>query len=606
MKTKKWFFIPLVILALVYFVVLELSKNTIVGWIAAIFVISAFVFLRIKFLEQKKAGVRFLSWLCLIVILGGVMYLTAPPYKALPAVDVKNPETTDIVSVEQGELTGVFNEDKSVEVYTGVPFAKPPVDELRWREPEDPDSWDGVRVCDHFAPMSMQERMPEIMNSLIDIFGYHNYSVSLKDNYREPISEDSLYLNIWKPAGDISGAPVLVFIHGGALTSGQSSSLQFRGEEYAKQGIVFVTITYRLGIFGYLATDELAQESPNGTTGNYGLLDQIQALKWINRNISAFGGDASKITIAGESAGSSSVNALCVSPLAKGLFRYAIGESSGITPKVPYHTFRYLDEAKDTGDRIMEEFSADSPDALRSIDAKTLLSSKNSNSSMTVDGYAITEQPYLTYEKGENNEQALLNGFNTHEANVFNLFSKVTKDNYNESLQRIAGDYADELEALYPYDSKELDYDFFLVEQGGEGKGTADFLISCAWFAYSHYTWSNYAADEGIPVYQYCFAKDNAGLRANHGGEMPYAYGNLHRSAVKYDDSDYAVSSAMQAYWINFIKTGNPNGENLPEWKPFASDRSKVLEFNDEISMQDNMYNDVYPILDKYQNSIAR
>ncbi len=605
MKGKKWFLIPLALLSVVYFGVLELSKNTVLGWIAAAVLIAAFIVLRFTKLSEVKTGVKLLSWVVLIAGTVAIYIVTAPPYKTLPAVDVKNPEATDVVTVEQGELTGVFNEDKSVEVYTGIPFAKPPVGELRWTEPQEPEAWEGVRTCDRFAPASMQSGYPVIVNSLIDIFGYHNYKITTKDNFREAVSEDSLYLNVWKPAGDISDAPVIVFIHGGALTTGQSSSQQFRGEDFAKQGIVFVTITYRLNIFGYLATEELAEESPNSTTGNYGLLDQIQALKWINKNIAAFGGSPDKITIAGESAGSSSVNALCVSPLAKGLFRYAIGESSGITPKVPYHTFRDYTDALITGDKIMDDFGVTSTEELRAMDADELLKAGGLNSSMTVDGYAITEQPYLTYEKGNNNEEALLNGFNSHEANVFNLFEEVTSDNYAEHLERISGDYAGEIEALYPAGSIPLDYDFFLVEAGGDAKGSMDFVLGGAWFAYSHYTWSNYMADEGRPVYQYCFSKDNAGLRANHGGEMPYAYGNLRRANAKYDESDYALSEAMQKYWINFVKTGNPNGEGLTEWEPYDSDRSKVLEFGDEIKMADNQYNDLYPILDKYQNEIG-
>ena len=603
-KARKVFFcIFLVILAVMYFAFLELSKNTVLGWVMGIVAFCVYGFMDLKLLEKKKFLAHLGVFICFLIVLGGISSFSAPPYRQLPAVDVKNPEATDIITVEQGELTGVYNEDKSVEVYTGIPYAKPPVDELRWKEPQEPESWDGVLVCDHFAPMSMQVRNSEFVNSMTQIIGYHNYKISLKDNYREAVSEDSLYLNIWKPAGDVKNAPVMVYIHGGALETGQPSFGEYRGEDLAKQGIIVVNFGYRLNVFGYMANEQLAEESPFGSTGNYGLLDQIQALKWVQKNIEAFGGDPAQVTIAGESAGASSVNALCVSPLAKGLFRYAIAESSGITPVVPYHTFRSLEEALQTGNSIMAEFKKTSLAEMREIPAEKLVKTEYSNTAMTVDGYAITEQPYLTYERGANNEQALLNGFNSHEANVFNLFIKVDRDGYTEMLKETLGDYADDAEAIYPYDSIPLDYSF-AVEAGGEAKGAYNYVLGGTWFAYSHYLWSNYTANEGIPVYQYCFTKDNRSLRANHAGELPYAYGNLWRHGWLYDEADYALSEAMQSYWVNFVKTGNPNGEGLPEWQPFAEDRSKVLELGDEIRMIDNPYNDLYPLLDKYQNTL--
>lgn len=600
---KMVFFIFLVILAVVFFAFLELSKNTVIGWVLGIAAFCVYAFTDLVLLREKKFFAHLGVFVCFLIVLGGITSFSAPPYKQIPAVDVKNPEVTQAVSVEQGELTGVYNEDKSVEVFAGIPYAKSPVGSLRWKEPQEPEDWDGVLACDTFAPMSMQQRNSEFMNSMTRIVGYHNYRISLKDNYREALSEDSLYLNIWKPAGNIENAPVLVYIHGGSLTTGQPYFSEYRGEDLAKQGIIVVNFGYRLNVFGYMATEELAQESPNGTTGNYGLLDQIQALKWVQKNISAFGGDPEKVTVAGESAGASSVNALCVSPLAKGLFRYAIAESSGITPVVPYHTFRSLDEALQTGEDIMEEFEFSNIAGMRSIPAEKLVKTKFNNSAMTVDGYAIAEQPYLTYERGANNEQALLNGFNSHEANVFNLFNKVDREGYTEMLKVILGEYAAEAEQIYPYDSVPLDYKF-LVEAGGEAKGTYNHILGGAWFAYSHYLWSNYDADENIPVYQYCFTKNNRSLQANHAGELPYAYGNLWRHGWLYDKADYELSAAMQSYWVNFVKTGNPNGDGLPEWQPFDADRSKVLELGEEIKMADNMYNELYPLLDKYQSSL--
>ena len=606
-NTKKnrhiFFWIIVSLTSLCYFAILELSKNTIVGWALAGAVIVGLIVCELKLLKSKKKLVHLGLWAALVVAFALIGLVSAPPFKRVPAVDVKQPEKTQIVQTAYGDVQGVCNADKSVEVFAGIPYAKPPVGELRWKAPQEPEKWSGVLACDHFAPMSMQSRDSELMNSLTQIVGYNNYKISLSDNYREAVSEDSLYLNVFKPAGDISDAPVLVFIHGGSLTTGQSSFSEYRGEDLAKQGIVFVSITYRLGVFGYYANEQLQAESPEGTTGNYGLLDQIQALRWVQKNIAAFGGDPQKVTIAGESAGASSVNALCVSPLAKGLFRYAIAESSGITAKKPFHTFRSFEEAKQTGSDIMKEFSCESIEQLREIPAEKLVKTQHENSAMTVDGYAIAEQPYLTYEKGNNNESALLNGFNAHEADVFNFMQKVEQEDYAKALQKLfpAGNAADEVLKQFPYDSKEQEY-ALAVDMGGEAKGTYNYILSGAWFAYSHYRWSEYLAGQEKPVYLYCFTKNNRSLRAYHGGEMPYAYGNLWRHAWLYDESDTALSETMQHYWVNFVKTGNPNGEGLPAWEQYS--RGKVLELGENVAMVQDMYNDLYPMIDDYQNAV--
>ncbi len=606
-KIKVFYWIFLAFTAIIFFAFIELSKNTLFGWTLALAAFAGYVILEVKVLAGRKFLVRLGAWLGFFALLAAISFISAPPFKNVPAVDVKNPESTSVVSISQGDLTGVYNEDKTVEVYAGIPYAKPPVGELRWKEPQQPEKWSGVKKCDKFAARSAQPDNGEFYNTVAGIIGYNNFKISLNDNYREPMSEDSLYLNIWKPADADENTPVLVFIHGGSLTTGNTSFSEYRGEDLARRGIIVVNFAYRLGVFGYYANEDLAAESPNGTTGNYGLLDQIQALKWVKQNIYAFGGDPEKVTLAGESAGSSSVNALCVSPLAKGLFRYAIGESSGITPKTPFHTFRKYDDAIKTGKQIMAEMKCSDIADMRKLDTAALLKTQYANDSMTVDSYAITEQPYLTYEKKKNNEKALLNGFNSHEANVFNFFQKVDKADYSKAMNEMFGEYGKEVEALYPYNKIPLDYEY-PVEAGGEAKGTYDAVLGAAWFAYSHYTWSNYVADEGLPVYEYYFTKDNRSLRANHAGEMPYAYGNLWRHTWLYEAGDYKLSDIMQSYWVNFVKTGNPNGEGLPEWKEFSENTEQVLELGEigDIKMIANPYNDLYKVIDKYQNSTVK
>lgn len=591
------------VVALVDFSVLELGKNTLFGWILSVIAFLLFLYIYKIPLSDKSNWFKFLAWIVLFAVLVVVGKISSPPVKAIPAVSAKDPAVTNLVTVKQGDLTGVLNEDETVEVYAGIPYAKPPVGDLRWKEPQEPESWEGTRACDTFAPMSMQQRTNPILGSLTDLFVHHTFKVSLNDNFLEPMSEDSLYLNIWKPAGSSEKLPVLFFIHGGSLTSGQPSYCDYNGESLAKKGIIVVNFGYRLNVFGYLADEELAAESPNGTTGNYGLLDQIQALKWVKENIEAFGGDPDNITIAGESAGSSSVNAICVSPLAEGLFRRAIGESSGITAIRPYHTFRPLNSALDMGRKIKEEFGAKNISELRAVDAEKLVNTKYTNSAMTVDGYAITEQPYLTYERGLNHEEALLNGFNTHEADLFMLFNKVSSDNYEKVVSSVLGEYAAEAVKLYPPEEVDPRYQY-IVERGGDAKGSCNKIYTAGWFTYSHYTWSRYLEGQGRPVWQYYFSKDNGAWGSNHAGEMPYCYGNLFRNANLYDDSDMELSERMMNYWVNFAKTGDPNGEGLPKWEAYRPEECNVMEFGDNCGMVTDPYSDLYPLFDKYQQGL--
>lgn len=594
-----------IIILVLYLVLLELSHNTLVGWgITACLLILFFWYQhRMKRAEGKKNR----KWLALLIL--GLLFLacwklTGPPERQVPATDQLHPAATDVVTVAQGDLTGIVTKDQAVEVYAGIPYAKPPLGELRFCEPQEAEPWEGVRACDHFAPMAMQKRKSPLEDSLYAILGYHNYKISPKDNYREAVSEDCLYLNVWKPADAKGDLPVLFYIHGGSLMNGQSYYSEIRGEDLAKRGIIVVSCSYRLGVFGYYANEDLAAESSNHTTGNYGLLDQIQALKWVNENIEAFGGDPNQITIAGESAGASSVNALCVSPLSKGLFQYAIAESSGIVAKHPYHTFRTMDDALKMGQNIMDEMHVSTVEELRALPADELIQTRFRNSAMTVDGYAIAEQPYLTYEKGENHEQALLNGFNEKEADAFLLSTEATAENYVSLLREAFGDYAEEAAEIVPADWPARDQ-AFIIDEGGDAKGALNHALSAAWFNYSHEKWSSYVAEENRPVYEYYFTKTNRSMSNYHTGEMPYAYGNLWRHKWIYDESDFALSEIMQQYWVNFVKTGDPNGAGLPVWEMRDQDNQYLNVLDEEITMQPDPYRAIYSLIDLYQDSLT-
>lgn len=608
MKEKKrskgvLFWILFFLSALLWLALFELGKNTLWGWAALLGLLLLWVLVRTKLLSRSGFLLRFLAFVGAWLLAAALFVFSGPPERAVPAVSCKDPKPTGVVTVAEGQLTGVLTEDGAVEVYAGIPYAQPPVGELRWKEPQPPEPWEGVRACDTFAPMSMQPRNHPVIDSLMNIFGYHRFRISLTDNWLEPMSEDSLYLNIWKPAGERSGLPVLVYIHGGSLTTGQPSYSEYNGEALAREGVVVVNLGYRLGVFGFFAGEDLAAESPNGTTGNYGLLDQIQALKWVQENIAAFGGDPANVTLAGESAGASCVNALCVSPLSEGLFTRAIAESSGLTAKVPYHTFRPLEEALKTGDAIRAELGASDLATLRALPAEKLVGTRYANDSLTVDGWAIAEQPYRSYEKGKNHETALLQGFNVHEADFFCMGVKVDAENYVEALRRLYGDGAEAAAAAFPPKEQEPFYRY-LIDPGGTAKGSYDLCVSAAWFAYSHRCWAELLSQQKVPVYTYYFTKENKGLGSNHAGELPYFYGNLHSFPSNYDSSDAVLEKTMLTYYVNFIKTGDPNGAGLPRWQTALEAPDRVLELGLAVRMRDDPYLDLYPILDAYQDSL--
>ena len=609
------FNIFVILTGLLYLAVLELSKNMMIGWVVGILATIALLCYRIVF--YKKIGSKknsHLAFLAFVIVLVLNLFLTKPPVKRVPAVDNKNPDVTEVVEIEQGQLTGVYNKDHSARVYAGIPYAKPPVGELRFKEPQKADGWDGVRAFDHFGPMAMQTRGSVFYDSLSHILGWHDYQVKFGDEYVEEVSEDCLYLNVFTPGDDREELlPVIFYVHGGSLTTGQSSYTEYRGENLAAKGVVFVDFAYRLGVFGYYAADDLKAESPNGTTGNYGLLDQIAALQWVYDNIEAFGGDKNRITIAGESAGASSVNALCVSPLTEGIFRYAIAESSGIVAKEPFHTFRDYKDAIATGDEVRNEFGVSSSAELRNIPASELVKTHTQNSSMTVDGYAITEQPYLTYERGANHEQALLNGFNVKEADAFLLGTEATRENYVDLIAEDMPGYADEMAEVVPWDLPQRDQ-AFIVDAKGEAKGALNVAYSAMWFSYSHYVWNNYMVSENRPAYEYYFTKTNNILSNYHAGELPYAYGNLWRHPGLYDEEDYKLSEIMQSYWVNFAYNGDPNGyllkpdgsastEMLPVWEMRDAGQDKLLELGDEIKMTDDPNLAIYEVIDKFMDS---
>ena len=585
MKRKTGFWIAFTLILLVMLTLLELSKNTLMGFLLA--ALAAALFALLHGAAEGK-GKRALCWLGWLALFAGILFITRPPVRPVPALEGKDLPHSPVVVTQKGKVQGLISADGEVEVFAGIPYAKPPVGELRWREPQDPRSWPGTLVCDHFAPQSMQPTDSAIYSSLARIIGYHDYEIRFDDNYMTPVSEDSLYVNVWKPAGEVSGLPVYVFIHGGSLQTGQPWYADYSGMGLAREGVVVVNMGYRLGVFGYLADEELAAESPNRTTGNYGLLDQIKALEWVQDNIAAFGGDPGNVTVGGESAGSAAVSALCTSPLAKGLFRRAVMESSTVASPEPPHSFRTLDAALESGRELKTRCGVSSIAELRALPAEKLVGEAETQHHMTIDGYALTETPYASYRRGVFNGEAILHGYNSEESAPFVMFSQASMKDYEQRVRRYFKEYADEVLAIYP------------AATDAEAKTYWAEVYGAIFFDYPHYCLNRLAAENGIPVWEYYFSKQNGRLGPWHSGEEVYCYGNIPEGSKLYDARDRELSAQMLAFWAYFAATGDPNGAGLPGWEQNTGS-SRLMEFGDETKMIDESEHALFAVLDKMQ-----
>ena len=582
------FWIALLLTALVFAALLELNRNTLLAWGICAALLLLWAVLRQRRLRGKKGGVRLLAWLGLVTALSLVLAFVGRPYRPRPALEGGNGGFTEIVTVRDGKLRGVYTADGAVEVYAGIPYAAPPVGQLRWKAPEDPAPWDGIRTCDHFAPMAMQPRSTQLYDSLARIIGFHDFTITTRDNFRDMASEDALYLNIWKPAGEAEKLPVLVYIHGGALQTGQPWYADYRGEGLARRNVLVVNFGYRLGVFGFLATEELAAEDPSGSTGNYGLMDQIKALEWVRDNIAAFGGDPGNVTIAGESAGAACVTALCTSPQAKGLFRRAIAESSTVTAPQPTHSFRTLDKALEAGRETMARFGAADLGALRAVPAEKLAAAADANHHITIDGYILPQTPYEAYRRGEHNEEAILHGFNALEGTPFILFDQADMKSYESKVRGYFKEYADEVLARCP------------AASDAEARALWTDLYSAIFFTHGHYCWSRQAIAAGEPCWEYFFTRENGYLSTWHSGEEVYCYDNIPADSKLFDARDRELADIFSSYFANFAATGDPNGPGLPVWDR-STDGTQLMEMGTENRMITDPFLPIDEILDRMQ-----
>ncbi|MDP9338992.1 MAG: carboxylesterase family protein [Acidobacteriota bacterium] len=459
------------------------------------------------------------------------------------------------VRTVSGLVEGAASADGKVEIFKGIAYAAPPVGALRWKEPLPVAAWEGVKKATEFGPRCMQGR----------IYG----DMVFRD---AGPSEDCLYLNVWAPKvkGD-ARLPVMVWIYGGGFQAGATSEPRQDGEQLTHKGVIVVSMNYRLGIFGFFSHPELTAESAHHASGNYGLLDQAAALKWVHENIAAFGGDPNNVTIFGESAGSFAVSTLMASPVSKDFVHAAIGESGAFFGKTL--GAKRLAESEKRDAVFAEELGLHSIKELRAVDAQRLLDAvlKTKDEyrfSPNIDGYFMPADAYEIYAAGKQARIPLLAGWNRDEGNYHGFFGDqpANKENYAAKLRTRFGESAAEAMKLFPGDSDE------------QLRNSAGLLASTDFIASGTWKWmETHLKTGGAPVFRYEFdqappggdGNDGAkvGVFAYHSAEIEFVFGMLDsKKGIAWRPEDYKLSELMGTYWTNFAKTGNPNGAGVPEW----------------------------------------
>ncbi len=466
-----------------------------------------------------------------------------------------------------GEVFGIASPyDADISVYRGIPYAAPPVDDLRWQPPQPPTPWQKSLVADRFAASCYQERR-------VSSFVWR------REDFE--VSEDCLYLNVWTPRGS-ADLPVMVWFHGGSHTVGQGHSLIFDGTSMASHEVILVSINYRLGPFGFLAHPWMADESPHASAGNYGLLDKIAALEWIKANARAFGGDPDNITIFGQSAGSQSVCTLMTSPLARGMFAKAIGQSAGCAHHSALNPGSNPDpKGYARGIALVTEVGSDNLAALRNANAEDVLNAALStgweiSSRITLDGWVVPESPEQVFASGQQAPVPLLLGYMADEGvKLFPKHPGLTNEALYKFARTIAGDMGSLLVTAY--------------SQPGATPEEIQFSITTDWLmAFGMRRWAEYQAKLGQPTYFYyvdhvlpafrIYMPEQPDLQlpggrrsggAYHSGDLALVFGTTDKVGLDWTEDDHQVSRHMVRYWTNFARTGDPNGEGVPDWPAF-------------------------------------
>jgi para-nitrobenzyl esterase len=474
------------------------------------------------------------------------------------------------VLVDGGLVLGVPGNDPSIMTFKSIPFAAPPVGNLRWRAPQPVLSWKGIHATDKY-PTSCIQDIPTSNPPWTYEFMAHN-----------AIGEDCLYLNVFTPAASPSQKlPVFVYIYGGGFQQGGTAVPIYDGEGLAKKGLVVVTINYRVGIMGFFAYPELTRESGHNASGNYGLLDQIAALGWVQRNIAKFGGNPGNVTIDGQSAGGASVQDLTASPLARGLFQRAIIESGGSTVGKGGRTSspESLAQAESVGEKFAESKGAHSLAELRALSWQTLIAAppgqRPQRFAPIVDGYVLPASVMTVIAEGKQNDVPTLTGSNLGELGGISGPPKPpTLAEFQEHARQRFGDAADEFLKLYPATTD-------AEAQAAMKESIRDQALV------AQYLWARVRSKTAkTKVYEYLWdhtlpGPDSAKYGAFHSSELPYVLNNLHTSDRPFTANDRKIADAMSSYWANFVTKGDPNGKGLPEW-PAVDDKPQVMEVGDQ------------------------
>jgi para-nitrobenzyl esterase len=503
------------------------------------------------------------------------------------------------VKTDKGAVLGT-TAASGVRVFKGIPYAAPPVGALRWKAPQPAAAWTGVRKADAFGARCPQVKVWD------DIV------------FRDEMSEDCLYLNVWAPA-DAKKLPVMVWIHGGGFIAGSGSEPRQDGERMAGKGVVVVNLNYRMGVFGFFSHPDLTKESPRHASGNYGMQDQIAALAWVKANIAAFGGDPGNVTIFGESAGSFAVSALMSSPAAKGLFHRVIGESGAFfTAGDQTLAPKSLAESEQGGVKLAETLKARDLAALRGLSVDDLLKATTGEGGQrfgpNLDGIVLTEPAHATFKGGRQNDVPLLAGWNEDEIRSAVTLAPVkpTPQAFADEAKKRFGAHADAILRAYPAGSD------------AEAIESAAALTSDLFIGYATWKWIEMQAQHGrAPVYGYSFDRDiplpkghtvngvpvsSRDIGARHAGEIEYVFGALDSlPTVPWEDADRRLSDLMMTYWTNFARTGDPNGPGLPVWPRYsAQDGTPVMHLNETSAARPDERRPRYLALDAYTDTLRR
>jgi para-nitrobenzyl esterase len=517
-------------------------------------------------LFYRKSHVRMIKLTALLLLL-----ITSP------SGAFADEKTTGVIQLDSGPISGKIED--GVRIFLGVPYAAPPVGALRWKPPQGVASWTQVRNCTAFGPCCPQPKQQDTGQ----------------------FSEDCLYLNVWTTAENPDAKlPVMVWIHGGGFNFGCTSLPEYNGPSLAKRGVVVVTVNYRLGPLGFLVHPFLARESVHDVSGNYGLLDQIAALKWVHKNIAAFGGDPDRVTIFGQSAGSRSLTLLMISPLSAGLFHRAIAESGGpiigseyLNPAFNGNMANVSKMGRELASRLGCDKAEDVPAAMRGKSALEVLEAADSKTDIFDDGglffapvfddWVLPKNPLAAYSGGKQHDVPIIVGSTRNEGNIYlTNEADLSVEKYRAFLKsRFAGHYAKAFE-------------MFPAHKANEVAPALDRLLTVAANAQPARLVAQSMARMKSKAYLYQFTRlpDTAMARklgVHHGVELAFVFGNMNKSDG-YDDTDIGLSNAMMDYWVNFAKTGNPNGPGLADWPAYNGKSDVNLEFSNVIHTNKHLF----------------